>query len=308
MAMRLAVSSTAIGIRMRTSRENCFSAAGVASDDRVVELPKMTCARFRLFGAVTGIFVAISFLPSSLSGEERPHPSVVDPAITRCAVCHSSLASNHPENTASDCLSCHTFLERAGKTVVAVDTDRAFQGTEVPPPTTGPSASDTGRVGMGSVAHLEATAQRTPTRLAAETATVAESAKESRLSASPPPDGSPPSNEISVADDLYAKGMWAFNRGEIDRAIDTWSLMLADRLDHFVLQVEVDTYLVSAQSTMARYGKHSLYVLRKDDMYWVFSGLFETREAAVDALKMLPEPLRRGGAFPITVRQIRADR
>ncbi len=111
----------------------------------------------------------------------------------------------------------------------------------------------------------------------------------------------------SDADDtghLFAEGMAAFNRADFDSAFDTWWLMLNERPDHFVLQVEMDTYLVSAQSTIARYGDHSLYVVKKDDRYWVLSGLFATRAKATEALRLLPKPLRQGGAFPIAVRQI----
>jgi septal ring-binding cell division protein DamX len=103
---------------------------------------------------------------------------------------------------------------------------------------------------------------------------------------------------------LYVEGMAAFNREDFDRAFHTWWSMLTASPDHFVLQVEVDTFLASAQATVAKYGDHSLYVVKKDDLHWVFSGLFETRAKAIEALKLLPEPLRQGGAFPIAVRQI----
>ena len=86
---------------------------------------------------------------------------------------------------------------------------------------------------------------------------------------------------------LYAEGMAAFNRADFDDAFHAWRLMLNDKPDHFVLQVEMDTYLVSAQSTVARYGDHSLYVVKKDDLYWVFSGLFATRAKAIEALRLL---------------------
>ena len=103
---------------------------------------------------------------------------------------------------------------------------------------------------------------------------------------------------------LYAEGKVAFSKGEFDTAFQTWRSMLADKLDHFVVQVEVDTYLETAQSTMAEYGNHSLYVLKKDELYWVFSGFYPTMAQAAEALQSLPEPLRRGGAFPVSVRQI----
>ena len=98
--------------------------------------------------------------------------------------------------------------------------------------------------------------------------------------------------------------MREFNRGDFDSAFQTWSSMLADNPDHFTLQVEVDTYFITVQSTIARYGNHSLYVLKNDNLYFVYSGIFATLAEANDALSLLPEPLQRGGAFPVAVRTI----
>ncbi|MEJ2582878.1 MAG: SPOR domain-containing protein [Acidobacteriota bacterium] len=270
----------------------------------------MTFRGFRTAGTIVVLCGALVALPIRLTGEERAHPSLVDPAITHCSVCHSSFPSSHPSDAARDCLSCHTFLERSGKTVLMfegeerapaavadqavrsqtgneaeVDVERGsprtdFPGVRTEPPTTDDSGA--------SIPADRPTLAPTPptTRVAPSTTFVGDSAGADRW------------------DDRYTEGMRAFNRGELDQAFNTWSLMVNAHPDWYVLQVEVDTYLVSAQSTIARYGDHSLYALKKDNMYWVLSGLFATRGAAEDALKALPEPLRRGGAFPITVRDL----
>jgi hypothetical protein len=146
-----------------------------------------------------------------------------------------------------------------------------------------------------------------PVGMVAEVAVVRPTPSAPTLPPTGPSEMQDPAVVSGDADDtghLYGEGMAAFNRADFDSAFHTWWLMLTDKPDHFVLQVEMDTYLVSAQSTVARYGDHSLYVVKKDDLYWVFSGLFETRAKAIEALRSLPEPLRQGGAFPVAVRQI----
>jgi hypothetical protein len=248
---------------------------------------------------------------SVLSGKELSHPSLVDPAITKCTVCHTNVGATHPEGVlGQDCLSCHTLVKRSKKTFLivedshqstdnvamqvpvetgVVETERRERDTPVPP-TTGSARSDPPPV---------------------ETVATVAVARPAASAPPLPPTGSPerqdPAIVSSDADDtghLYVEGMAAFNRADFDSAFYTWWLMLNERPDHFVLQVEMDTYLVSAQSTIARYGDHSLYVVKMDDRYWVLSGLFATRAEAIEALRLLPGPLRQGGAFPIAVRQI----
>ena len=250
------------------------------------------------------MFVVCSvFVPAvSLFGEERPHPSLVDPANTKCTVCHTAVASTHPGIAASQgCLSCHTLIEKSGKTFFIVEANLQSLAVDEPVARSGSANEGLQPGGLEDVAPPKATAagsQQHPTvDAAAVAAVVAEQPPSSIDSASA--GGSAARSGGSIED-----GMREFNRGDFDSASDAWSSMLADNPDHFTLQVEVDTYLISAQSTIARYGDHSLYMLRKDDLYFVFSGLFGTITEAEEALKSLPEPLRRGGAFPIAVRQI----
>jgi len=239
----------------------------------------------RFSGIFIGVVLVVGTIvvPASvLSGEERRHPSLVDPATTKCTVCHMNVGGpTHTEAISSRiCLSCHTFVMRSKKTFLIVEDSQQSRDVD---------------------------AVQVPVKTGAGVAL----ARPTPPAAVPPPAGPPEGQDPVIVSgdgddsgDLYAEGMTAFNRAEFDRAYDTWRLMLTDKPDHFALQIEVDTYFVSVQSTIARYGDHSLYVVKKDDLYWVFSGLFATRAKAIEALKLLPEPLRRNGAFPVAVRQI----
>lgn len=216
---------------------------------------------------------------SALSTEERPHPSLVDPAITKCTVCHTSLGAAHTAGASiEDCLSCHEFVMRSKKTFLVVE-DPQPGVIDAPIPAT----TDT-----------EVMTSHSPP--AAETAPTTDPTEE--------PLPMIMGGETPRSRDLYGDGMAAFNNGEFDHAFDTWRAMLTGSPDYFALQVEVDSLFVSAQSTFARYGDHSLFIVKKDDLYWVFSGLYSSQEKAIEALHLLPESLRQGGAFPVAVRQI----
>ena len=250
------------------------------------------------------VFVVCAvFLPAaSLFGEERSHPSLVDPAITKCTVCHTTVAASHPETAASQgCLSCHTLIEKSGKTFLIVEANRQPLGVDEPSTRTGSASEGFKPEGVEGVAPPKATAGGAQPPPAVDAAAVA------AIVAEHPPTskgGASAGGGAARSGDSYEIGRREFNRGDFDSAFGTWSMMLADNPDHFTLQVEVDSYFISVQSTVARYGDHSLYVLKMDDLYFVFSGLFATLTEANKALKLLPEPLRRGGAFPVAVRQI----
>ena len=263
---------------------------------------KMVHSRSILFTGIALVVCAV-FLPATgIFGEELSHPSLIDPAITKCAVCHPTDVSTHPEIAeAQRCLECHTLIEKSGRTFVVVDSNRQVQRVDQPSPATESVSGGIRQEGGHGGVPLNSTAggdQPFPAVVAAApTASLAEQ--------TPPSKGSSSAGGGSArSGGSIESGMREFNRGDFDSAFRAWSLMLASYPDHFTLQVEVDTYLISAQSTIARYGDHSLYMLRKDDLYFVFSGLFGTITEAEEALKSLPEPLRRGGAFPIAVRQI----
>jgi hypothetical protein len=277
----------------------------------MLDSPEMVFNRSGLHGSLALVFGLIVLAASALWSDDRPHPSLVDPTITKCTVCHNTIGAVHFGRAAGqDCLSCHTLEQRAGKTVLIVDDGRQSTGTEKGQAAVGTgdevfdrAATDT------SVGQNTSAAQPDPP----EMETVAEAAPAlPALSATPPqvtdrPAGQQPEFVVGTAevrDDLYADGLAAFNRADFDRAFSAWRLMLTEKPDHFVVQIEVDTYLESAQSTVARYRDNELFVVKKDDLYWVFSGLFATRAQAAEALRRLPEALRRGGAFTIAVRQI----
>lgn len=258
---------------------------------------------FSIFLRGVVFVVCAGLLPAaSVFGEERSHPSLVDPAITKCTVCHTTVDSTHSESALSQkCLSCHTLIEKSGKTFLVVDGNRQPQADDEKMTRTGSGNEGIKPEGVEGVVPPIATAggaQPTPAvDVAAAAVSVSQQPSSSNASASV-------GRGAIRSGDAYEIGRREFNRGDIDSAFGTWSMMLANNPDLFTLQVEVDTYFISVQSTIARYGDHSLYVLKKDDLFFVFSGLFATLTEANDALQLLPEPLRRGGAFPIAVRQI----
>ena len=248
---------------------------------------------------------------SAISGEELSHPSLVDPAITKCTVCHTSLGATHFGGVSGqDCLSCHTFVMKSKKTFLIVEDSQQSRDRD---DMQAPVETGVGDIKQGendTPAPPKTDAARSdppPVDMVAEVAVVRPTPSAPTLPPTGPSEMQDPAIVSGDADDtghLYAEGMAAFNRADFDSAFHAWRLMLNDKPDHFVLQVEMDTYLVSAQSTVARFGDYSLYVVKKDDLYWVFSGLFSTRAKAIEALRLLPEPLRQGGAFPVAVRQI----
>ena len=254
---------------------------------------------------------AILIPVSTLSAGERSHPSLVDPAITKCTVCHTSLGATHTGVPSSEgCLTCHTFVKRSEKTYLVVEESRQPAGTN--------DLQEPEESGVGGIKRQDDDIAVPPDTGAARSEapsveTIAVIAGEKTTpSGTDLPSTSPSAGQESliVSDDsastwkLYAEGMAAFDSADFDRAFGTWWQMLSSRPDHWAVQVELDTYLVSAQSTLARYREHSLYVVKKDDFHWVLSGLFATRAEAIEALRSLPAPLRKGGAFPIEVREI----
>jgi len=256
-----------------------------------------------LLGGIVFVVCAVFLPAASLFGEERSHPSLVDPAITKCTVCHTTVASTHPGIAASQgCLSCHTLIEKSGKTLLIVEADSLPPGVDEPMARDHSVTEGFKREGGEGGAPPEETARGSqPSPPPADTAAAAASVVEHQ-----------PSSTVRTSEGegavrsggSYRDGMQEFNRGDFDSAFQTWASMLADNPNHFTLQVEVDTYFITVQSTIARYGDHSLYVLKKDNLYFVFSGLFATLAEANDALKLLPEPLQRGGAFPVATRQL----
>jgi hypothetical protein len=272
---------------------------------------KMVLRRSNFLRGIVLVAGMIVVSASVLSGEELSHPSLVDPAITKCTVCHTSLGATHFGGVSGqDCLSCHTFVMKSKKTFLIVEDSQRLRDRDDMQAPVEMGGGDIKQGENDTLAPQKTDAARSdppPEELVVEVAVVRPTPSAPTLPPTGPPEMQDPAIVSSDADDtghLYAEGMAAFNRADFESAFHAWRLMLNDKPDHFVLQVEMDTYLVSAQSTVARFGDHSLYVVKKDDLYWVFSGLFATRAKAIEALRLLPEPLRQGGAFPIAVRQI----
>lgn len=266
------------------------------------------------FGGIVLVLGMSVISAPAISGEERAHPSLVDPTVTKCTVCHKDVGVTHSVSASQQaCLSCHTFDKRAKKTFLIVedvprerDTDDVQRAVET-------SVARSEREGEDSPVAPDTTATRSDQPSAEtidEIAPVRPSPAPVARSETSLPERRETVVESGGADSagrLYAEGMAAFNREDFDGAFHTWRLMLADKPDHYVVQVEVDTYLQTARSTVAEYQDHALYVLKKDDIYWVVSGVFATRAQATEALRSLPEPLRRGGAFPISIRHLLAE-
>jgi hypothetical protein len=268
----------------------------------------------RFSGIFIGIVLVVGMIVVSASvlfGEERPHPSLVDPAITKCTVCHTSLGAAHTEGASNeDCLTCHTFLMRSRKTFLIVEQRQQAEELDDLQRGDRPGIEGAQRGASDTSVPRDAGAARSDPPAVESVAVPAGDHASSAAAALPPT--SPParqdptlaSGDAASTGQIYAEGLAAFNRSDFDHAFNTWRAMLNGSPDHYALQVEVDSLFVSAQSTVARYGDHSLFVVKKDDLYWVFSGLFTTQEIAIEALKLLPGPLRQGGAFPIKVSEI----
>lgn len=242
-----------------------------------------------------------------VTAEERPHPTLIDAATTTCTVCHTTVATTHvgEEMRGRPCLDCHAFNETrdgtsltaqaAGANVVRSAApvsapDRAHRST--PPDATAVAAGAVG--GAASEAPPDA-----PPMTESPTAGSPTSTATAPIAAGPTTDRT---------QQLYLDGRGAFNRGRFDEAFETWRVMLGGNPDAWVLQVEIDSLITSAQSTLARYGEHALYVVKRGDLHYVRSGVFASENDAAAALRDLPQPLRAGGAFPIRAREILTGR
>ena len=220
--------------------------------------------------------------PCRLQAGELLHPTLVVPATTRCTVCHGELEATHDQEVLEQgCLACHSFVSKANNSYLLEGADRRG----VAPPGDDVQSS-------GSIAGSEA--RDLPRDLTP-------SSPPARTESIPVEPGAP---VIGGAGDLYAEGLAAFRRRDFEQALASWQTMLegADRL--YTLQVAVNRYLASAQDAIESNASHSLFVVPKNDHYYVLAGLFSTRAEAARALDRLPETLRSGGAFPIAVQDL----
>ena len=248
---------------------------------------------------------------ATLHGEDRPHPTLVDPAITKCTVCHTDVGATHAgEASSQDCLSCHTFAKKSNKTVLIVDESRRPTAADEIPAPVEKSVEGFARTEDTSTDPSIAESSRSelpPTKTVTEVVVTGRTSTAPDIPVAAAPDRQDP---VIASDDsdhttvLYQEGLAAFDRADFDRAFLIWQTMLANKPDQYIVQVEVDTYLETARSTVSKYRDHALYIVKKDGLYWVFTGVFETRAKAHEQIGLLPEPLRAGGAFPIAVRRI----
>jgi len=233
--------------------------------------------RFTLF------FGVVMLSPCRLQAGELLHPTLVVPATTRCTVCHGELEATHDQEALEQsCLGCHSFVSKANNTYLLEGTDRRGVAPLV----------DDDLQSSGSVAGSEEKdlpRDRTPSSTPARTESI-------------PAGASAP--VMGGEGDLYAEGLAAFRRGNFELALVSWQTMLEGAGEPYTLQIAVNRYLVSAQDAIESFSAHLLFVVPKDDQYYVLAGLFSTRAEAARALARLPEPLRRGGAFAVAVKDL----
>ena len=236
------------------------------------------------------VLLALSLALSSVSqAQDRAHPSLVDPATTKCIVCHADVETTHQTDVEpTGCLDCHTFISRHGESFL-------IDGGGTPTDSVVSAATEPIVRATDSDKGMKAAVPRAD-RDQAPSGSEPMRADSSSVRAS---------DTASWIDDrsrnLYLSGMNAFQRQRYEEAFETWETMITNDRRLFTIQVEVDSYLTTAQSTIARFGANSLYVVRIKGLYFVLSGLFSDRSEAARALNLLPEPLRRGGAFPTRV-------
>lgn len=256
-------------------------------------------------GAVLVAFVA--------EADQRPHPTLIDPTTTACRVCHTTVEATHADGLrARACLDCHAFSASLNRTFLTTDAapqaaapasaqvDNGRVEAEVPA-VAAPAAGAAGDPSPGrppdepSPVDPEAPLPHAPNAVTS----AAPSQTEAVVQATPVADAI--GNRSSQ---LYSDGLRAFRQSDFDDAFETWRLMLAGNPDAVVLQVEVDTYLESARSTLARFDDHGLYVVKKDGLHYVLAGVFGSEDEAFEGLRRLPSDLRSAGAFPIEARAI----
>lgn len=256
------------------------------------------------------LLTAVShFTARPVQSEERPHVSLIDPTRTECTVCHEPLSeAAHLTVSAGGCLDCHMFVKKADMTFVEIERDRGPEERPV--------------VGRQADAAVEVT---DPTRRGTGNPPppVESRPAPSGVAGSLPTNGRPMSGESSSSTtqrgasggerpqhssqspgpsrDLYATGMEAFRNGQFESAFASWQAMIELHSDEYTIQVEIDRHLASVRDVFAQYGQWRLFVVVKDELYWVFAGLFASQAQAETALGVLPEPLRKGGAFPVAV-------
>lgn len=275
----------------------------------------MRCSR-RNVGLVWLAGLAVLVTWSSLAAEQTVHVTLVDPAITRCTVCHKSVEAAHPElKPEQDCLACHRFEQRDGNTyLVDARSPDGVSGPVSPTPgetvvnqqITSSAGGVTGaRAGEASAATSAPVVAPPPSSAGREVpesaATIATRAPDRPRSAA---SGAPDELIDDQSKARYASGLDAFRQGDVESAFQAWEMMLAEAADGYTLQIAVDRHLESARHALDTFPAHALYVVPRGGAYYVLSGVFPSRASAAEALGQLPNELTRDGAFPTAVRAL----
>lgn len=252
----------------------------------------------------------------SASVSEQEHVALVDPATTKCTVCHKRLEATHaPEALEEGCLRCHTFVKQEDATYL-VDVDPASSG-EQPTARAEPAETVSGEAatpdgGSAGVRSEPPAAQPAPVAATSQPpATRPSSSARAAGSESQPRDPEALLQADHVRDEsraLYTAGMEAFHRGDVDAAFDSWWVMLEEAANQHTLQIAVDRHLESARHALETYPGHSLYVVPRSGAYYVLAGVYPSRAAAVEGLGRLPDALTRDGAFPVPIRSLVGSR
>lgn len=255
----------------------------------------------------------LALLPiGALNGEERAHVTLVDPAMTKCTVCHKNVETTHePEALGQGCLGCHGFVKREDGTYLvddrpAGDAAEALPGADRSTTTRlEVEAQDSGNVGSRSEppgepkAHVPAgsVAPAEPSRNAAAPVT--------GVAVGESPTKSEPGDLVSEQSlARYTAGLGAFRRGDMDAAFEEWEAMLGEAADQFTIQIAVDRLLESARLALEGYPDHALYVIPRGGVFYVMAGVFPSRASAAQGLARLPAELTRDGAFATAVRAL----
>jgi len=262
---------------------------------------------------VTLLAGGILLLAWPLTSAERPHVSLVDPATTDCVVCHESLSKAiHAEVAATQCIDCHGFSRIAEATKVFVD--RASLPDEPPVPVRRSPAAANRELGTERPTSGNPTDRTTDRMISAEPTASQEGidsrdavpsssrgSKQSALNLSDSAGGSP---IPARSRERYAAALAAFRNGDFEAAVTSWREMLTDAVDFYTIQVEVDRQLDSVNRLFAEHRNQPLYVVIRQDLYWVCAGLFFSQADAERAIHELPDELRYGGAFPTPVKAL----
>lgn len=106
----------------------------------------------------------------------------------------------------------------------------------------------------------------------------------------------------------YRDALQALYRDGIDEASSLWNKMLYKTSAKYTCQIEVDTLEKSVFTSFERYGDYNLFVIKKRGRFYVYAGLFSSRNEAEQAITLLPEVIQERPPFIKRISQIRLSR